>query len=118
MPHCFTDHYGMTISTRQAQAAQRWQEGLDRLLSQNAGPDTKFEEAIALDEGLAMAHGCLAFWSMQRARPADAAGPPAVQPGLQQRWGGPFPVRVFGAAAWQCPVLWRQLGVSGRVRLG
>lgn len=74
MPHSFTDRYGMPISTRQAQAAQRWQDGLDRLLSQNAGPDTKFEEAIALDDGLAMAHGGLAVWSMQRARPAEAQG--------------------------------------------
>jgi tetratricopeptide (TPR) repeat protein len=62
----------MTISTSQTQAAQCWQEGLDRLLSQNAGADTKFQEAIALDDGLAMAHGGLAFLAMQRARPAEA----------------------------------------------
>lgn len=72
MSHPLTDHYGMTISTHHAQAAQRWQEGLDRLLSQNAGPDTKFKEAIALDDGLALAHGGLAFWYMQRAQPAEA----------------------------------------------
>jgi tetratricopeptide (TPR) repeat protein len=72
MSQSFTDHYGMTISTQQAHAAQCWQEGLDRLLSQNAGPNTKFEEAIALDDGLALAHGGLAFWHMQRAQPAEA----------------------------------------------
>ncbi|MGE3538089.1 MAG: hypothetical protein AB7N91_11730 [Candidatus Tectimicrobiota bacterium] len=72
MPYPFTDHYGMTISTRHAQAAQCWQEGMDRLLSQNAGPDSKFQEAIALDDGLALAHGGLAFWYMQRAQPAEA----------------------------------------------
>ncbi|MDH3602017.1 MAG: hypothetical protein OEU26_20590 [Candidatus Tectomicrobia bacterium] len=72
MPTSFTDRYGMTISTDNPQAAECWQEGLDRLLSQNAGPDAKFEEAIELDDRLAMAHGCLAFWYMQRARPEEA----------------------------------------------
>ncbi|HEY7710736.1 MAG TPA: hypothetical protein VIG57_11985, partial [Candidatus Entotheonella sp.] len=72
MPTSFTDRYGMIISTANPQAAERWQEGLDRLLSQNAGPDAKFEEAIELDNRLAMAHGGLAFWYMQRARPEEA----------------------------------------------
>lgn len=72
MSTSFTDRYGMTISTDNPQAAEHWQEGLDRLLSQNAGPDAKFEEAIELDDRLAMAHGCLAFWYMQRARPEEA----------------------------------------------
>lgn len=72
MPHAFTDHYGMTISTDHTHAAQCWQEGLDRLLSQNAGAHTKFAEAIALDDGLAMAYGGLAVWSMQRAQPGEA----------------------------------------------
>jgi tetratricopeptide (TPR) repeat protein len=72
MSRSFKDRYGMPISTHHPQAAERWQEGLDRLLSQNAGPDTKFQEAIELDSALAIAHGCLAFWYMQRARPDDA----------------------------------------------
>lgn len=72
MPTSFTDRYGMTISTDNPQAAEQWQEGLDRLLSQNAGPDAKFEKAIELDDQFAMAHGCLAFWYMQRARPEEA----------------------------------------------
>lgn len=72
MPNAFQDRYGMTISTHHPQAAECWQAGLDRLLSQNAGPDTKFQEAIELDGDLAIAHGCLAFWYMQRARPEDA----------------------------------------------
>jgi tetratricopeptide (TPR) repeat protein len=72
MPKVFQDRYGMTISTHHPQAAACWQEGLDRLLSQNAGPDTKFQEAIELDGEFAMAHGGLAFWHMQRARPDDA----------------------------------------------
>ena len=72
MPSSFTDRYGMTLSTQHAQAAERWQEGLDRILSQNAGPDAKFHEALDLDGDLAIAHGCLAFWYMQRARPEEA----------------------------------------------
>ncbi len=68
----FTDRYGMTISTQQPQAVACWQEGLDRLLSQNAGPDAKFQEAIEHDGDLAIAHGGLAFWYMQRARPQEA----------------------------------------------
>jgi tetratricopeptide (TPR) repeat protein len=72
MPSSFKDRYGMTLSTRHPQAAACWQEGLDRLLSQNAGPDAKFQEAIELDNDMAIAHGCLAFWYMQRARPDDA----------------------------------------------
>ena len=72
MSNPYTDRYGMTLSTEHSQAAERWQEGLDRLLSQNAGPDAKFQEAIELDGDLAMAHGCLAFWYMQRARPDEA----------------------------------------------
>ncbi len=72
MSNAFKNHYGMSISTHHPQAAERWQEGLDRLLSQNAGPDAKFQEAIELDNEFSMAHGCLAFWYMQRARPEEA----------------------------------------------
>ncbi len=89
MPDTFTDHYGMTISTQQAQAAQCWQAGLDRLLSQNAGPDIKFKEALALDDALALAHGGLAFWYMQRVQPAEARGSIeralAFAPGISRR---------------------------------
>lgn len=72
MPHIFKDRYGMTLSTSDPTAAEQWQEGLDRLLSQNVGPDAQFTAAIECDAGLAMAHGCLAFWYMQRARPEEA----------------------------------------------
>ena len=62
----------MTLSTSSTAAADSWQDGIDRLLSQNHGPDLKFQEAIDLDEGFAMAHGCLAYWYQQRARPEEA----------------------------------------------
>ena len=84
MPTSFTDRYGMTISTDHPQAAERWQEGLDRLLSQNAAPDAKFEAAIELDDRLAMAHGGLAFWYMQRTRPEEARA--SMQRALSCDW--------------------------------
>ena len=56
------DRFGMPRSTSSTAAAECWQEGIDRLLSQNHGPDLKFQEAIELDEGFAIAHGGLAFW--------------------------------------------------------
>ena len=66
------DRFGMTLSTNSAVAGECLQEGVDRLLSQNHGPELKFQEAIELDEGFAMAHACLAFWYQQRARPEEA----------------------------------------------
>ncbi len=66
------DRFGMTLSTSSIAAAECWQEGVDRLLSQNHGPDLKFREAIEHDEGFAVAHGSLAFWLQQRALPDEA----------------------------------------------
>ena len=66
------DRFGMTLSTSSTAAAECLQEGIDRLLSQNHGPELKFQEAIELDEGFAMAHGCLAYWYQQRALPEEA----------------------------------------------
>jgi hypothetical protein len=42
MPYRIQDRFGMTLSTSSTAAAERWQEGVDRLLSQNHGPDLKF----------------------------------------------------------------------------
>jgi len=72
MPDRIEDRFGMILSTNSTAAAESWQDGIDRLLSQNHGPEIKFQEAIELDEGFAMAHGCLAYWYQQRARPEEA----------------------------------------------
>ena len=89
MPGHIEDRFGMTLSTSSVAAAERWQEGVDRLLSQNHGPELKFQEAIDLDEGFAIAHGCLAFWYQQRARPEDARQTVekalALSPGITRR---------------------------------
>jgi tetratricopeptide (TPR) repeat protein len=66
------DRYGMTISTSSPAAAQLWLEGVDLLLSQNYGPDLKFQEAIDLDEGFALAHAGLAYMLMLQGQ-TDAA---------------------------------------------
>ena len=72
MPGNIKDRYGMTLSTNSPDAAGRWQEGIDLLLSQSYGAEEKLQEAIDLDEGFAIAHGCLAFLHMTRARPDQA----------------------------------------------
>lgn len=72
MPNKIKDRFGMILSTSSTSAAECWQEGVDRLLSQNHGPDLKFKEAIELDDGFAMAHSSLAFWLQQRALPDEA----------------------------------------------
>ena len=53
MPLNIQDRFGMTLSTSSAAAAECYQDGIDRLLSQNHGPELKFQEAIELDEGFA-----------------------------------------------------------------
>ncbi len=72
MPSSRKDRYGMTLSTNSPAAADLWQEGVDLLLAQNYGAEEKLQEAIDLDEGFAIAHGCLAFLHMTRARPEEA----------------------------------------------
>ena len=72
MPDRTQDRFGMTLSTSSTASVDAWQDGIDRLLSQNHAPDLKFQEAIDLDEGFALAHGCLAYWYQQRARPEEA----------------------------------------------
>ena len=68
----FQDRFGMNLTTSSDAAAECWQDGIDRLLSQNHGPELKFQEAIEQDEGFAVAYSGLAFWYQQRARPEEA----------------------------------------------
>lgn len=66
------DRYGMTISASSPLAAQRWLEGVDLLLSQNYGPQEKFQEALEADEGLALAHAGLAYMLMLQGNTEEA----------------------------------------------
>ena len=52
---------GLTVTTNSPQAADRYQEGLDLVLSQNYGPEEKIRAAIEADEGFAMANVVLAY---------------------------------------------------------
>ena len=51
-----TDRYGLPITTASAVAAERFQEGMDRLLSYGAGAEESFAAAIEADPGMAVAH--------------------------------------------------------------
>ena len=72
MPSQIEDRFGMTLTTSSVNAAEALVDGVDRMLSQNHGPDLKFQEAIKHDEGFALAHACQAYFDMQKARPDDA----------------------------------------------
>ena len=72
MPATIEDRFGMGLTTGSPDAAAALVEGVDRMLSQNHGPDLKFREAIEHDEGFALAHACQAYFDMQKARPDDA----------------------------------------------
>ena len=52
---------GLNVTTASPAAADRYQEGLDLVLSQNYGPEEKLRAAIEADEGFAMAHAALAY---------------------------------------------------------
>ena len=66
------DRYDLLISTNSPAAAESFQEGVDRLLSQNFGPEEKLQRAIEADEGFALAHADLAYNWMLRVQPAQA----------------------------------------------
>jgi len=69
------DRYGLPVSTSSAVAADRYQDGMDRLLSFGAGAEECFAAAVGADDGLALAHaGTAIFASVQGdARTARAA---------------------------------------------
>jgi tetratricopeptide (TPR) repeat protein len=56
-----TDRYGLTVSTSSPAAAERFQEGMDRLLSYGAGADESFAAALEADDRLAVAHAGVAL---------------------------------------------------------
>ena len=66
------DRFGLPISTNSTVAGEACMEGIDLLLSQNFGPEEKFQQAIDADEGFALAHAGLAWVSMLRGVAAEA----------------------------------------------
>jgi tetratricopeptide (TPR) repeat protein len=50
------DRYELPVSSASAIAVERYQEGMDRVLSWGVGAEECFAQALAADEGLALAH--------------------------------------------------------------
>jgi len=67
-----TDRYGLRLTTSSAVAAERFQEGMDKLLSYGPGADESFAAALGADERLALAHGGLALLAVGRGDAATA----------------------------------------------
>ena len=66
------DRFGLPLSTHSQVAVDHWQEGVDRMLSQDYAPEEKLQQALDIDEGFALAHGCQAYVGMIRGDAAQA----------------------------------------------
>jgi tetratricopeptide (TPR) repeat protein len=58
------DRYGLPLSTASAVAAERYQGGMDRLLSYGVGADQAFAAAVEADPGFALAHAGRALFAL------------------------------------------------------
>jgi tetratricopeptide (TPR) repeat protein len=58
------DRYGLPLSTASAVAAERYQDGMDRLLSYGTGADQAFAAAVEADAGFALAHAGRALFAL------------------------------------------------------
>ena len=85
----FQDAYGLPLSTRSATAVERYVAGVERLLAMNAGAEDCFEQAIAADEGFALAHAATALVWLPKGRldeaKASAQRAVALAGGLSRR---------------------------------
>ncbi len=59
-----TDRYDLPVTTTSAAALERFQEGMDRLLSYGPGADEAFAGALAHDQKLAVAHAGVALLAL------------------------------------------------------
>jgi len=69
-----TDRYGLAVTTSSSVAAERFQQGMDALLSFAAGADEYFAAAQQADERLAVAHAGTALLAVGRGDAAAARG--------------------------------------------
>src|SRR6266850_923019 len=67
-----TDRYGLPVTTPSAVAAARFQDGMDRLLSYDAGAEESFAAAVRADERLAVAHAGIALVAVAHGDAATA----------------------------------------------
>ncbi len=66
------DRYEFALTTASAAARDAYVAGVDLSLSANHGADEQFRRAIALDDGLAVAHAALARTLQVQHKPAEA----------------------------------------------
>jgi tetratricopeptide (TPR) repeat protein len=67
-----TDRYGLPVTTDSATAAERFQDGMDRLLSYGAGAEDCFAAALQADPQLAVAHAGVALVALLQGDAATA----------------------------------------------
>jgi len=78
--HGLRDRYGLALGTRSTAAADAYVEGVDRLLSLNAGTEESLQRAIEADDGFALPHATLAV--LYRLQGESAQARDAAQRGL------------------------------------
>jgi tetratricopeptide (TPR) repeat protein len=66
------DRYGLPVTTSSPVAAERFQDGMDRLLSFGAGAEQCFAAALEADGGLALAHAGVALLALGQGDAATA----------------------------------------------
>ena len=73
-----TDRYGYSLSTSSPTAARAYSDAVDRMLGGNDGTDALLEQALAADDGFALAHIAMARQHQYRGR-LDLAKQSAVR---------------------------------------
>lgn len=66
------DRYGLEVTTSSVAAAERFQEGMDKMLSYGPGADESFAAALQADPGLAVAHTGIALLALVQGDAATA----------------------------------------------
>src|SRR5688572_29001562 len=67
-----TDRYGLPLATRSPKAAAAYRDGVDLILSAYPGAEERLREAIAHDDGFALAYAGLARHLQIYSRVAEA----------------------------------------------
>ncbi len=67
-----TDRFGLPLTTTSQKAVEHYVDGMDRILSGNLGAETSLRNAVAEDEGFAMAYAALAGLDLRQRRFEDA----------------------------------------------
>ena len=79
------DRYGLPLTTSSTAAAERFQDGMDRLLAYGPGVEDAFNAALQADDRLAVAHAGIALVAVTN---GDAAGARAAITRARETVGG------------------------------